>query len=134
MPMTYQRPLARTPIDCGATLPQERRGFYCETHGRDGDGTPHAPVSVMWSSRGRYWAVTVEHCLLCGKRHHHGGGHGPEPALGHRVAHCADSAGGYELVETAASIAARRLPYGCIGPDCAVETARGRDRCSGCAP
>jgi hypothetical protein len=39
--------------------------------------TPLAPVTVVWSSRGRYWAVTVERCPLCGKRHHHGGGDGP---------------------------------------------------------
>src|SRR5215217_8896749 len=94
--------------------------------------TPLASVTVAWSSRSRYWAVTVERCPLCGKRHHHGGGDGPEPALGHRVAHCDEHDGGYELVETAASIAARTLPYGCI--DCAAETAQGVSRCSGCAP
>jgi hypothetical protein len=94
--------------------------------------TPLALVSVAWSSRGRYWAVTVERCPLCGKRHHHGGGDGPEPALGNRVAHCDGHDGSYELIETAASIAARTLPYGCIGPECAVESDRGLDRCSGC--
>jgi hypothetical protein len=94
--------------------------------------TPHALVSVVWSSRGRYWAVTIESCPLCGRTHHHGGGDGPEPALGHRVAHCVDRAGGYELIETATSIAARTVPYGCIGPGCAVATDRGLDRCSGC--
>src|SRR5829696_3910865 len=87
---------------------------------------PPAPVSVVWSSRGRYWAVTIEPCPLCGKRHHHGGGDGPEPALGHRVAHCVDHAGSYELIETAASRAARTLPYGCIGPECSVEIGPGR--------
>jgi len=133
MATTYQRPLARTCIDCGATLPPGHRGFYCAEHGREGNGTPHALVSVVWSSRGRYWAVTVERCPLCSKRHHHGGGDGPEPDLGHRVAHCGDQAGSYELIETASSIAARTLPHGFIGPNCAVATDRGRDRCSGCA-
>ena len=52
------------------------------TDDREGAGTLHAPVTVVWSSRSRYWAVTVERCPLCGKRHHHGGGDGPEPALG----------------------------------------------------
>ena len=96
------------------------------------DSTPHALVSVVWSSRGRFWAVTVERCPLCGKRHHHGGGDGPEPALGARVAHCDAHDGNYELIETAASIAARTLPHGCV--DCAVETAQGLSRCSGCEP
>jgi hypothetical protein len=71
--------------------------------------SPRGPVSVVWSSRGRYWAVTVERCPLCGKRHYHGGGDGPEPALGDRVAHCGERGGSYELVETAASRAQRRL-------------------------
>ena len=107
---TYQRPPARTCLDCGITLPPERRGFYCAEHGREGHGTPHALVSVVWSPRGRYWAVTIERCPLCSTRHHHGGGDGPEPALGNRVAHCDEHDGNYDLVETAASIAARTLP------------------------
>src|SRR5215212_9505237 len=94
--------------------------------------TPHAPVTVTWSSRSRYWAVTIERCPLCGKRHHHGGGDGPELALGHRVAHCVDHAGSYELVETAASIAARTVPYGCVGPECAVHVGHQVHRCAGC--
>jgi hypothetical protein len=111
----------RTCLNCGTT------------DDREGDGTPHASVSVVWSSRSRYWAVTVERCPLCGKRHHHGGGDGPEPALGHRVAHCVDHAGSYELIETPASRAARTLPHGCIGPACAVAVGPGqRSRCSGC--
>ena len=80
------------------------------------DATPDALVSVVWSARSRYWAVTVERCPFCQGKHYHGGGDGPEPALGHRVAHCDSHHGGYELIETAASIAARKLPYGCIGP------------------
>jgi hypothetical protein len=96
--------------------------------------TPHALVSVVWSPRGRYWAVTVERCPLCGKRHHHGAGSGDTPDLGARRSHCITGPGGtYELIETADSIAARTLPYGCVGPECAVQTDRGRDRCSGCA-
>jgi hypothetical protein len=131
---TYQRPLARTCIDCGATLPPERPGFYCAEHDREGDGTLHAPVSVVWSSRSRYWAITVERCPLCGRKHYHGGGDGPEPSLGARVAHCHEHRGSYELIETAASIAARALPHGCVGPECAVEIGPGRrSRCSGCA-
>src|SRR5215213_5159759 len=82
--------------------------------------TPHAPVSVVWSSRGRYWAVTVERCPLCQGNHHLGGGDGPEPALGNRVARCDAHDGSYDLIETEASIAARTLPHGCIGPGCAV--------------
>jgi hypothetical protein len=73
--------------------------------------TPLAAVTVVWSARGRYWAVTVELCPLCGERHHHGGGDGSEPALGDRVAHCNQHRGDYELVETAASITARALPH-----------------------
>jgi hypothetical protein len=98
--------------------------------------TPIAAVAVVWSSRGRYWAVTIERCPLCGKRHYHGGGDGPETALGARVAHCMTGPGGtYELIETAASIAARTLPHGCIGPACAVDVGPGRrSRCSGCEP
>jgi len=134
MMTTYQRPLARTCIDRGAPLPDSRRGFYCETHGRESDGTLYAPVAVAWSSRSRYWAITVERCPLCGKRHFHGGGDGPEPDLGNRVAHCDAHDGSYELVETAASLAARALPRGCIGPECVVEIGPGqRSRCSGCA-
>src|SRR5215212_1903368 len=95
--------------------------------------TQPAPVSVVWSSRGRYWAVVVERCPLCDRKHFHGGGDGPEPALGARVAHCHEHRGSYELVETAASRAARTLPYGCIGSECAVEIGPGRrSRCSGC--
>jgi hypothetical protein len=92
-----------------------------------------ASVTVVWSARDRYWAVTVERCPLCGKRHDHGSGDDPEPALGHRVAHCVDHAGGYELIEIKSSIAAQALPHGCIGPECAVEIGPGRrSRCSGC--
>jgi hypothetical protein len=95
--------------------------------------TPLAPATVAWSSRGRYWAVVVERCPFCGRKHYHGGGDGPEPALGHRVAHCVDHAGSYELIETAASIAARTLPHGCVGSGCAVAVGPGqRARCSGC--
>ena len=94
---------------------------------------PLAPVTVAWSTRSHYWAVTVERCPLCGRKHYHGGGDGPEPALGHRLAHCIQHTGGYELVETEASIAARTLPHGCIGPECAVAIGPGQwSRCSGC--
>src|SRR4051812_27851107 len=114
---TSQRPLARTCLDCGAALPPERHGFYCAEHGREGEGALHAPVSVVWSSRGRYWAVTVERCPLCGRKHYHGGGGDETPGLGYRNSHCITGPGGtYELIETAASIAARTLPFGCIGP------------------
>jgi hypothetical protein len=96
--------------------------------------TPLAPVTVAWSARNRYWAVLVEHCPFCQGKHYHGGGDGPEAALGARVAHCGKHDGGYELVETASSIAARTLPHGYIGPGCAVEVGPGRrSRCSGCA-
>jgi hypothetical protein len=38
------------------------------------------------------------------------------------------------LVETVASIAARTVAHGCIGPECAVAIGPGqRSRCSGCA-
>jgi hypothetical protein len=96
--------------------------------------TPCVVVTAERSPRSGIWILTVARCPFCGKRHSHGGGDGPEPALGHRVAHCGDHAGSYELIETAASITGRTLPYGCIGPGCAVETDRGLDRCSGCAP
>jgi hypothetical protein len=46
--------------------------------------------------------------------HYHGGGDGPEPALGSRMAHC-EHDGSYEPVETEASIATRKLPHRCIG-------------------
>src|SRR5829696_159286 len=83
--------------------------------------TPHAPVAVAWSSRCRYSTTTVERCGFCGKRHSHGGGSDETPGLGYRNSHCITGPGGtYELVETAASIAARTLPHGCIGPECAV--------------
>src|SRR5829696_8915064 len=96
--------------------------------------TPLALVSVVWSSRGHYWVVTVARCPFCGKRHSHGGGSDDTPDLGYRNSHCITGPGGtYELVETAASIAARTLPYGCIGPACAVAIGPGRrSRCSGC--
>jgi hypothetical protein len=98
--------------------------------------TPLAPVTVAWSSRSRYWAVTVARCPFCGKRHHHGGGSDETPGLGYRNSHCITGPGGtYELIETAASIAARTLPHGCIGPACAVDVGPGRrSRCSGCEP
>jgi hypothetical protein len=134
MATTSQRPLTRACIDCGATLPPDRRGFYCAEHGRESNGTPHAPVSVVWSSRSRYWAVTVLRCPYCQRKHFHGGGDGSEPDLGARRSHCITGDGGtYELIETAESLAARTLPDGCIGPACAVEIGPGRrSRCSGC--
>jgi hypothetical protein len=93
-----------------------------------------AHVTAERSPRSGIWILTVARCPFCSKRHHHGGGDGPEPALGNRVAHCDEHDGSYDLVETAASIAARALPHGCIGPACAVEVGPGRrSRCSGCA-
>jgi hypothetical protein len=93
----------RTFLDCGAPLPADRRGFYCEAHGRD--ESPIAWCAVRWD--GDYWAVVVERCPLCSRRHHHGGGADAAPDLGHRQSHCLDRFGSYDLVETAASRIAR---------------------------
>jgi hypothetical protein len=97
--------------------------------------TPLAHVTAERSPRSGVWILTVACCPFCGRRHSHGGGSDETPDLGFRVSHCIAGPGGtYDLVETAASIAARTLPYGCIGPECAVEVAPGRrSRCSGCA-
>ncbi len=52
------------------------------------------------------WALTVLICPFCGKTHHHGGGDGDTPTLGHRAAHCAKPGipPGYVLV-------ASEVPY-----------------------
>jgi hypothetical protein len=95
--------------------------------------TPRAPVSVVWSAHSRYWAVTVERCPLCGRKHCHGGGDGPEPDLGWRASHCLTHYEHYYLVETAASLAARQhTPAGCLGQHCAVRIGHQVHRCSGC--
>jgi hypothetical protein len=94
--------------------------------------TPLALCAVVWSARGRYWPVTVLQCPLCRRKHFHGAGDGPDPDLGARVAHCWDRSGSYELLETPASIAARTLPQGCIGPECAVRIDHQVHRCTGC--
>jgi hypothetical protein len=97
--------------------------------------TPRAEVIAERSPRSGVWILTVARCPFCSKRHSHGGGSDDAPDLGARNSHCITGPGGsYDLIETAASIAARTLPYGCIGPECAVETGPGqRARCSGCA-
>src|SRR5687768_2787347 len=97
-----------------------------------------APCTVVWSSRAKYWAVLIPRCPLCGRKHYHGGGDGPEPDLGWRASHCAEFHESYFLVETAVSLAARQakpgpsLPYACIGPECAVRIGHQIHRCSGC--
>jgi hypothetical protein len=131
MTATYQRPLARTCIGCGAILPPYRRGYYCETHGRESPRSVEVEVTV---TRGAENWLLVFACPWCPPKrgqprvHVHGGGPLNEPPLlGHRVSHCyAEGApSGYELVEAP-------LPYGC--PGCHVVTDRGIDRCSGCTP
>jgi hypothetical protein len=61
------------------------------------------PEVIATATRGRsgQWTWTIAKCKFCGMRHLHGGGDGPRPSGGHRVAHC-DVPGrpsGYELVE-----------------------------------
>lgn len=51
----------------------------------DATWVPDAPF-------GAFWNLTTERCPSCGaKSHRHGGGNGPEPSLGLRVAHCPTS-------------------------------------------
>jgi hypothetical protein len=90
--------------------------------------TPHAEVIAERSPRSGVWILTVARCPFCGKRHSHGGGSGDAPDLGARNSHCVTGPGGtYELV------AVSPLPYGCVGPECAVDVGPGRrSRCSGC--
>lgn len=50
-----------------------------------------APVAVAvarWIPRDRVWSLRVARCPYCRREHFHGGGSGPEPDAGHRVAHC----------------------------------------------
>jgi hypothetical protein len=69
---------------------------------------PVAWCTVTWSERSRFWAVVVERCPHCRRRHLHGGGDDPEPDLGARVPHCLTGPHpDYDLVETAASRIAR---------------------------
>lgn len=55
-------------------------------------------LSTIKRARNGVWLITVEHCPHCGGKHHHGGGDGDEPALGHRVADCG-ARGGYYVVD-----------------------------------
>ena len=88
--------------------------------------TPLAPCTVVWSHRSKYWSVTVLRCPFCRRKHYHGGGDGPEPLLGSRVAHCVDGPGGtYDLI-------AETSPHGCLGEHCAVRIGHRVHRCSGC--
>jgi len=102
MVTTYQRPLVRTCLDCGATLLPEHRGFYCETHGRE--STPRVDVTI--TAGAECW-ILIFACPWCPPRrgqprvHLHGGGPLSEPpSLGHRVSHChaPGAPGGYDLI------------------------------------
>ena len=54
------------------------------------------------------WKLTII-CPYCNKKHHHGGGRGPTPHMGHRHAHCThdrsgmrpDCSAGYTIVTEA---------------------------------
>jgi hypothetical protein len=97
------------------------------------EATILAPCTVVWSSRAKYWAVTVERCPLCHGKHCHGADDGPEPDLGWRASHCMEQREDYYLVETTGSLAARRRsPHGCLGEHCAVRIGHQVHRCSGC--
>jgi hypothetical protein len=68
------------------------------------DDPPVVEVTIAWSERSKYWSLTVMRCPFCQGRHSHGGGDGPEPALGFRASHCATrESGTYELVPAAES-------------------------------
>lgn len=46
------------------------------------------PIVTATASRVRgCWILEIV-CPHCGRRHTHGGGDGPVPSAGHRVAHC----------------------------------------------
>lgn len=51
------------------------------------DDPPEVFTSAHWEPKGQYWALSIA-CPHCGKVHHHGGGSGTKPDLGHRVSHC----------------------------------------------
>jgi hypothetical protein len=98
MATIYQQRLARTCIDCGATLPPERRGFYCETHGRESPRSPgsaSAPtIHVTATVEGDQWILSYP-CSWCPPRRGHpivhthpGGPVDAPPADGWRVSHC----------------------------------------------
>jgi len=67
--------------------------------------TPEIPTYAKRAPDGR-WDLLV-HCPHCGAIHHHGGGAGRLPSLGHRVSHCVgrDRAGDYILVAGPAGMA-----------------------------
>lgn len=48
---------------------------------------PDVPAYAEWSARSQVWTLTLQ-CPYCGDPHMHGGGSGPEPDYGYRVAHC----------------------------------------------
>ena len=64
---------------------------------------PRNPAFLCRSVSQLIWLWTVRRCVLCGRRHTHGGGNiweDPRRNLSHRVAHCADpSLLGYILIE-----------------------------------
>lgn len=59
--------------------------------------TTEVTVTVKKASDG-LWELVVERCPLCGRRHVHGGGVGPDPVLGHRQPHCCAAVPCYEVV------------------------------------
>jgi hypothetical protein len=64
------------------------------------------PIVIATARRGRECWLLELTCPHCGEKHTHGGGDGPVPQGGHRVAHCRNSTGkgkGYfiELAEEA---------------------------------
>jgi len=69
------------------------------------DNARNLPVAVcralkVRTREGLAWELIVDKCPLCGLKHAHGGGVGPQPSYGERSAHCADrnQRGDYELV------------------------------------
>lgn len=47
---------------------------------------PKVKTKVVHRRDGRWDLYIV--CPFCGKKHHHGGGHGDKPILGNRTSHC----------------------------------------------
>jgi hypothetical protein len=63
---------------------------------------PTVTAEVKWVAPLRrgfdgVWRLTVACCPFCGGKYFHGGGAGPAPHIGHRVADCGKGASGYYL-------------------------------------
>ena len=71
-------------FECDASNPKNSKLFALVEY------LPEAPpVAYATATRGREcWGLTIAFCPFCGRVHRHGGGDGPAPVFGHRVAHC----------------------------------------------